>query len=184
MTQPLPLLGLLGTVLWIGCPDARAASPLWTPKSDAVTYGKSKVSLIQAIAVAERKTGGRAVHADFQVQHGKGLFEVETLANKNLTIVTIDAETDKVSNSALAGTMEAMSVDQNSAIAQIGSEKLNLENAAAQGDEMGDWTVDAGVVIVNGKPAYRVDVLKDGKIKTVMITPSSRKAPPPEEGGR
>ena len=103
---------------------------------------------------------------------------METLVNKNLTIVTIDAETDQVKDSASAGTTDAMSGDQTNAITQIGTEKLNLENAAAQGDEMGDWTVDAGVVIVNGKPAYRVDVLKDGKIRTAMIDPSPGKTLP------
>jgi uncharacterized membrane protein YkoI len=182
--QPLPFLALVGATLSIGCLGAQAASPSWTPQSDAVAYGKSKISLIQAIAVAERNTGGHAVHADFQVQRGKGIFEVETLANKKLTIVIVDAESDQVSESSLAGTMDAMSADQSSAITQIGSEKLNLESAAAQGDEMGDWAVDAGVGIATGKPAYRVDVLKDGKIRTVMIAPSSGKTPPPDGGSR
>jgi uncharacterized membrane protein YkoI len=176
------VLGLLGAVVWIICPDARAASPSWTPEADAAAYGKSNISLIRAIAIAERKTGGRAIHADFQVQRGKGVFEVETLTNKALTVVTIDADADKLIGSTATGTIDAKTEDQRKAIDATAAAKVNLEGAAAQGDATGDWTVDAGVTDLAGAFAYRVDVLKDGKTRTMMIDPVSGKVLPSAGG--
>jgi len=68
-----------------------------------------------------------------------------------------------------------MADNQRDAISGTESAKVNLVNAAALGDEIGDWSIDAGVDEVGGKPAFRVDVLKDGKIRTVLLDPASGK---------
>ena len=68
-----------------------------------------------------------------------------------------------------------MTANQRDAISGTAGAKVNLVNAAALGDEIGDWSIDAGVDEAAGKPDFRVDVLKDGKIRTVMLDPASGK---------
>lgn len=53
--------------------------------------------------------------------------------------------------------------------------ELDMAKVPWQGDETGDWAADAGVAEMSGKPAYRVDVLKDGKLQSVATDPHSGK---------
>jgi len=96
MLRILSLPALVGIFLILGGHNARANPSSWTPASDAVAYGKSRISLIQAIAVAKRKNTGRAIHADFQMLQGKGVFEIDILGNDGLTTVTVDANSDHI----------------------------------------------------------------------------------------
>jgi uncharacterized membrane protein YkoI len=184
MFRILSLLVLNVAVTMLGAHAAGAAPASWTPESDAAAYGKGKVSLIQAIAVANRTASGRPIHADFQMLRGKGVFKVTILEDHGVATVTVDAETDQVIDTSRVQATTAMTDDQRKTIAATANATFRLENAAAQGDEMGDWAVDAGVDELAGTPAYRVDVLKDGKIRTIMLDIGSGKPLPPLGGDR
>jgi uncharacterized membrane protein YkoI len=57
---------------------------------------EAKTSLAQAIAIAEKETGGKAINADFGSEDGVTTLEVEVLKDKNVSKVVVDAETGKV----------------------------------------------------------------------------------------
>jgi uncharacterized membrane protein YkoI len=56
----------------------------------------AKVTLTQAIAVAEQQTGGRAFDAGVDVDKGKARIKVETNGPKGAQTVIIDAESGQV----------------------------------------------------------------------------------------
>lgn len=152
-------------------PPGLAAMQNWTSAADITAYEKGDISLIQAIAVARRQVKGRAIHAYFKTSAGKGLFEVEIAANGTLTDVTVDDKSDKAVDTALAGKASELPAD----VQAVMNDPVTLDTAAAQGDALGDWAVDAGIEDSAGKPAYRVDVEKDGKLSTIAVDPQSGK---------
>lgn len=56
----------------------------------------AKTSLAQAIAIAEKETGGKAIDAGFDNQDGTTTLEVEVLKDKSVSKVVVDAETGQV----------------------------------------------------------------------------------------
>ena len=68
-------------------------------KPDAAEMAKlaaAKTSLSQAIAIAEKETGGKAIDADFDNKDGSLSLEIEVLKDNSVSMVTIDADTGKV----------------------------------------------------------------------------------------
>jgi uncharacterized membrane protein YkoI len=74
-------------------------------KLDAAEMAKlaaAKTSLSQAIAIAEKETGGKAIDADFDNKDGTLSLEIEVLKDNAVSMVTIDADTGKVVKVAVA----------------------------------------------------------------------------------
>jgi uncharacterized membrane protein YkoI len=74
-------------------------------KPDAAEMAKlmaAKTSLTQAIAIAEKETGGKAIDADFDNENGALSLEIEVLKDKAVSKVIIDADTGKVVKIAVA----------------------------------------------------------------------------------
>jgi len=68
-------------------------------KLDAAEMAKlaaAKTTLSQAIAIAEKETGGKAIDADFDNKNGTLSLEIEVLKDNSVSMVTIDADTGKV----------------------------------------------------------------------------------------
>src|SRR6267142_2074901 len=63
---------------------------------EAVAYEQVKMTLADAIALAERQTGGKAVEATLEQEHGTVSFEVEIMKDRAFRKVTIDATTGQV----------------------------------------------------------------------------------------
>ena len=66
---------------------------------EAVAYEQVKMTLADAIALAERQTGGKAVEATLEQEHGTVSFEVEIMKDRAFRKVTIDARTGQVVSS-------------------------------------------------------------------------------------
>lgn len=151
----------------------------WTNAADAAVFNKSsEISLLQAISLAEKAMPGRAVHAAFRTGQGKALFDVEILSDKALHAVTIDANANKATGSQVIGPLEAVGADQKD-IETAAAGTIDIEDAVARADALGYWAVDAGIVDKEGKPAYRVDLYRDGKLETVTVDPASAKVTTP-----
>jgi uncharacterized membrane protein YkoI len=56
----------------------------------------AKTTLGQAIAIAEKETGGKAIDADFAHEDGAMTAEIEVLKDKSVSKVVIDADSGKV----------------------------------------------------------------------------------------
>jgi len=68
-------------------------------KPDAQEMAKlaaAKTSLSQAIVIAEKETGGKAIDADFDNEDGTLSLEIEVLKDNAVSKVIIDADTGKV----------------------------------------------------------------------------------------
>jgi len=64
--------------------------------NDALQVQQAKISLVEAIAAAEAKTGGRASKAEFEKAAEGWIFDVEVVAGKAVSDVHVDAETGAV----------------------------------------------------------------------------------------
>ena len=62
----------------------------------------ARTSLAQAVAIAEKETGGKAIDADFSDEDGRLTLEIEVLKDNAVRKVIIDAETGKVTKVAVA----------------------------------------------------------------------------------
>ncbi len=63
---------------------------------EATALQGAKVSLTQAIAVAEQQTGGQAFDAGVDVKHGQTRISVETNGPKGVQTVVINAQSGEV----------------------------------------------------------------------------------------
>jgi uncharacterized membrane protein YkoI len=63
---------------------------------EAAAYAKAKMSLTDAIALAERQTGAKAVEAKLENERGALTFDVEVMKNDGFQKVVIDAQTGQV----------------------------------------------------------------------------------------
>jgi uncharacterized membrane protein YkoI len=86
-----------------GAATAFARESRNSKKTDEVAaYAQVKRTLAEAIATAEGQTGGRAVEAKLEQEHGTLAFEVEILKDGAFQKVVLDAKTGQVLKSALA----------------------------------------------------------------------------------
>jgi len=65
-------------------------------ENDALQLGKAKISLSEAVAAAEAKTGGRASKAEFENAKEGWIYDVEIVAGKAVSDVHVNAETGAV----------------------------------------------------------------------------------------
>jgi uncharacterized membrane protein YkoI len=74
-------------------------------KPDAAEMAKlaaAKTSLSQAIAIAEKETGGKAIDAGFDNEDGTLSLEIEVLKDNAVSKVIVDADSGKVLKVAVA----------------------------------------------------------------------------------
>ncbi len=89
----LALAGLLATGGLAG-PVAHAATSGESREATALQH--AKLTLPQAITLAEQHTGGQAYDAGADVEHGKAVISVETNGPKGVQTVVIDANSGKI----------------------------------------------------------------------------------------
>lgn len=97
---PLTLIAAL-TVGGVGTALAQSSSTTTAPaeQSDAMELAAregAKVSLADAIAIAEKEGGGKAVDAGFEDENGSYVYEVEVLGANGEQTVLVDANSGKV----------------------------------------------------------------------------------------
>ena len=79
-------VGAVGTAYAAGTDEDREATALQG----------SKITLVQAIRIAERQTGGHAFDAGVTVKDGQTRIAVETNGSKGVQTVVVNAESGKV----------------------------------------------------------------------------------------
>lgn len=73
-----------------------------TPTDEARIMSQAKVSIAEAIAAAEKATGGKALGSGIEDQNGVVHFEVEILKDNALRKVLVDTQTGQVVKSVVA----------------------------------------------------------------------------------
>jgi uncharacterized membrane protein YkoI len=64
--------------------------------NDAIKAAKANITLAEAVAIAEQKTGGRASKAEFEQAAEGWVFDVETVAGEKVSDVHVNADTGAV----------------------------------------------------------------------------------------
>jgi len=80
------VLGLVGPIFAASSDEAREETALQG----------AKLTLSQAISIAERQTGGKAFDAGVDVGHGKPRIVVETNGPKGVQTVVVDAQSGQI----------------------------------------------------------------------------------------
>ncbi|MGH8132650.1 MAG: PepSY domain-containing protein, partial [Steroidobacteraceae bacterium] len=93
-TKALSMLALAGLLAGGLASTAFAASG--DESREATALQGAKVTLPQAIAIAEQQTGGRAYDAGVDIKGGVARIAVETNGAKGVQTVTVDAQTGQV----------------------------------------------------------------------------------------
>jgi len=89
------ILGTLAATA-LAVPLAYAASRMNEEQNEAQGLAQAKISLVQAIQVAEQHIGGKAASARLEHEHGKFVYEVEVLRGEQATDVKVDIADGKV----------------------------------------------------------------------------------------
>ena len=92
LTTMLAAVGLIGLAL---AGPAYAGAGNGEAREAAALQGM-KMTLPQAIATAERQTGGKAFDAGVDIDNGKTQIVVETNGSKGVQTVTLDAQSGQV----------------------------------------------------------------------------------------
>jgi uncharacterized membrane protein YkoI len=93
--KPNPFFGLAMAAL-IGLAFSQSSALGEQEENDALQVVHAKISLTDAIAAAEAKTGGRASKAEFEKAAEGWVFDVEVVAGKTVSDVHVNAETGAV----------------------------------------------------------------------------------------
>jgi len=86
-TAALTILSLAG----LG--GAQAAT---TMQNDALGIADAGISLTQAVTAAEQHVGGKASSAEYELDQGRGVFEVEVVKGSEVMDVQVDPTNGKV----------------------------------------------------------------------------------------
>jgi uncharacterized membrane protein YkoI len=83
----------------VGAAIGGAAYGARASESDALAFAKARISLTQAIAIAEQSAGGRAAKAGFEHTNQKRTYEVAIVKDGKVMDVRVDADTGNVISS-------------------------------------------------------------------------------------
>jgi hypothetical protein len=172
-------IALVSTVM--GIASALAASPAaqWATPADAAALAGSGMSLLHAVAIAEDqafpngKPHGRAVEARFDGAAKR--FHVTLVANDQVIEAEIGAGTADHVTLGDPKPVAALDAAERQSWGALKPTAVDLPDAIAAAEERGGFAVDAGLAQQTGQPRYRVDIVVDGKLQTVLVDPATAK---------
>lgn len=136
--------------------------------SEAMAAAQSKISLEQAITIAEKTIKGDVISADFD-QNGRsaeGNYEIKLVANNTEYEVKVDANTGKV----LQNKQEKLDKEDMAEYNDMKKSKISLNQAIKQANQSVNGKVtEAGFDIDFGKPVYKVEIAKGTQVHKVII---------------
>ena len=144
--------------------------------SDAVAIAKSKISLEQAIVIAQKTVKGDLISAEFDQNDYMtgGEYEIEFVVNGMEHEVKIDASTGTV----LKTKQEQMDQDDIAEYNAMKQAQITLTQAmrqATQSDngKMNGKIIEAKFDVDNGMPAYEIEIAKGMQIHKLVIDSTS-----------
>lgn len=83
------------------CVAMSFAGSVWAtePANDAMAVNKTKVSLSQAITLAEQSLQGKATKAELEQEHNALVYEVEVVSKNQVSDVRVDSMNGKILSS-------------------------------------------------------------------------------------
>ena len=136
--------------------------------SDAVAIATSKISLEQAIAIAQKNMSGDLVSAEFDQNDylSGGKFEVKSISNDTEHEIKIDASNGKILKTKLEK-LDAEDLAEHEAMKQA---KISLIQAMQQATQaVNGKVIEAKFDLEDGKPMYDIEIAKGTQIYDLMI---------------
>lgn len=158
-----------------------ASSATWSTAEDAAAFAQVPISLIHAIAIAHDKASeghqpDRPINAWYDAQGRQ--YRVILVSQTQFVEARVPAGIKDQVNFQPAESIANLSPDDRRAATQPPPKGVDLELAAAKGDELGGSAIDAGLIPSKGGSIYRVDIIRDGRLVRIQVDPASGKAHP------
>lgn len=198
----LAVLGLLAIGLVVrravtqleaaGSPPASATADGWSVAPSESPYRESAfeetllrgsgVTLPQAIAIAQKATGGAAMDAFLDDRSGKPAYRIRLLAKDNVIVSEwVDAASGQAKPAGAPIAESDWTAYDRQEIANLDDAKLALGKAIALAQHRaGGRAVNADVSDVRGEPRYNVDLVTSGNVHSLSV---NRSAPATAAGG-
>ena len=136
--------------------------------SEAVAAAQSKISLEQAIVIANKTIKGEIVSADFdQHDHSAGgNYEVNIVNNNTEYEVKVDANSGKI----LSNKQDKLDKEDIAEYNAMKKSKTSLNQAIKKANQsVKGKVIEAGFDIDFGKPAYKIEIVKGTQVHKVVI---------------
>ena len=154
---------------------ALAATAAQANRPDVADFQHAKISLEEAVAAAEKQSGGRVTDASYQEMNGKSGYAVTALAAGKMRELWVDPQSGQVTPRPTTSTAEANQQALDKAeFSDLHGAKTTLSQAIAMAEQHGSGkAIGAGIEKRNDKIGYNVQLLRDGKLSTVWVDPVS-----------
>jgi uncharacterized membrane protein YkoI len=131
----------------------------------------AEVTAGQAIAAAEKNTGGRALEVGLEDENGGVLYEVKTITQDKVVEAFIDPATGQVIRTKEEGLVARMFDQEDKAeLARLAQSPTDLAAAiAAAEQETGGKALEAAHEDENGHAIFEVEVVKDNVVQQVKV---------------
>jgi hypothetical protein len=166
---------LLSTALVLalgGAGMAQSASPRRLTQTDVLQAMQSAtIAPAQAIAAAERYTGGRAVGFAMARDDGVPRYAVQTLVGKRVKLAYVDTALGTVNRAVDQGRFDRVFHHARyAALQDLALRKANLADAVIDAArDSGGRVLEAKPILMNGREAFRLDVYAQGKVQPAIV---------------
>lgn len=136
--------------------------------SESMAAAQSKVSLEQAIVIANKAVKGDVISAEFdQNDHSAGgKYEVKIVNNNNEYEVKVDATTGKVSRDK----QEKLDREDMAEYSAMKQSQISLNQAIKKANQsVNGQVIEVGFDMDYGKPVYKVEIAKGDQVHKVVI---------------
>jgi uncharacterized membrane protein YkoI len=137
----------------------------------------ARVSASQAIAVAERETGGRAMKIGIKLSNGDYVYEVETISKDRVEDALVDPGSGEVLGNDTEGILARIfDVEDRNDFASLSKLPTTLAKAVNTAEQkVGGRTVKAGFHDEDGERIFRVEVVKNDVLHRVVVDTATGK---------
>ncbi len=142
---------------------------------EIATVRAARISAPEAIATAERQTGGRAIRIDVEKDNGAYRYEVKTVSSDQVTEVVVDPETGKVMDTDSEGLLGRLfdGDDRDDATGLAASPTTLAAAIAAAEQHIGGKTVEARFDGDRRKARFKIEVAKGNAVHKVIVDAAS-----------
>lgn len=186
MTRRKFIPAALASAILLATPLAAMAQPARSaPTEDEVwrthksrtemdLFQKARISMLDAIAAAERHTGGRALEAGFELRSDRPVYKVAVFHNNAVWIGLVDANSGQVQGESRTTPLDRLGQEDRAEVNGLQRAKLSLADAIKAAEQQsGDRAIEAGMEQLHDRAVYEVVVLRNGATRKLAVDPAS-----------
>lgn len=134
-------------------------------------FGQAKISLVDAIAAAERHSDGKALGASFEDSHGQPAFHVRTTTKKSgIWEGMVDAASGQVIGQGKTAPQDRIDREDQAEISALDGGKTTLTDAVKTAEQkLAGKALDAEIEERGGKVVYDIEVMTNGAVHKTTI---------------